>query len=203
MVDDLSSVMSELAQMKRDIRKLKSSLRLEAAAIDEGGLTVISDNPGLVVQGLLRVTGVEIVSGELQLTGELTVNGPWTLAGNGDITGNVDLIGDMDVTGDVNVTGAGRVKVGSNLTLNPATSGGAIEFGSSDIVESGGALVISRGSYSVALQPSGIQITAGGHTVRVSSSGIQLLGIPTISGTGLPTDAVGIDSGGYLYKATP
>ena len=201
MVDDLSSVMSELAQMKRDIRKLKSSLRLEAAAIDEGGLTVISDNPGLVVQGLLRVTGVEIVSGELQLTGELTVNGPWTLAGNGDITGNVDLIGDMDVTGDINVTGAGRVKVGSNLTLNPATSGGAIEFGSSDIVESGGALVISRGSYSVALQPSGIQITAAGFTISLTSSGIRLSGIPTVSGSGLPTNALFVDESGYIQKA--
>jgi len=200
MVDDLSSN-DYIRRLVDRVRRLEAALSLESASISEGGLRVISSDPGLRVEGLLTVTGTFVLSGGATITGTLAVNGPWTLAGNGDITGNVDLIGDMDVTGDINVTGGGRVKVGSNMVLNPASSGGAIEFGSSDIVESGGALVISRGSYSVALQPSGIQITAAGFTISLTSSGIRLSGIPTVSGSGLPTNALFVDESGYIQKA--
>lgn len=169
----------------------------------EGGSAVFEDGGGIIIRG----SGYIIIDGDIDGVGDFDwagtfkALGPWELIGTGKVTGNVTWSGDFTLTGDMIVTGGGKIGVGTNLQLLPGVNGGGIVFGDSSISETGGALILTRGGYTLTLSGSSAQLAAPGYFVRVTAGGIQLGGIPTISGTGLPPSVVGRDTSGFLFEA--
>lgn len=224
MVDDLSNTMKEIRDLKRRIRRLESTLMLQNAAISEGGLRVVSSDPGLVVQGLLTVSGLEVVDGELQITGTLTVEGPANVTGNTtiggtlDITGSTTISGDLDTTGQLHVMGAstledtltvnapGEIVVGA-ITLNPSANGGSVKFtGGPEVYATGGELDLYSTSTGAFINLNGTSAKINGPgliAVIIGSSGIQLVGLPTknsVDANGATPGTVWSDTSGNIFR---
>lgn len=110
----------------------------------------------LTVTGPTKLNGQTDIGGNTSVTGDLTVTGPTKLNGQTDIGGDTTVTGDLDVKGpldvsgtldikgkstlqnDLAVQGGGQIKVGSNMTLNPAKNGGSLDFANGTEVSSTG-----------------------------------------------------------------
>lgn len=128
----------------------------------------------MTVKGGLIVEGTQRVSGTLEITGELNVTGPTKLDGKTDIGGNTTVAGTLDIKGkstlqnDLTVDGGGRIKVGANMTLNPATGGGTVEFtNGASIASSGTDLKLSSSNTGAALTLGTQAVMTGGTSSMV------------------------------------
>lgn len=193
MVDDLSDLRAELRALQDDVRRLKNATPLQDASITRGRLRVASE------EGLL-VEGSAVVSGELRVTGIEVVDGTLRVNGTLELVGDADFMGDVDLTGDLNVAGAGRVKIGTAMTLNPATNGGSIEFTSGMLAAIAGAIGLYRtGGGSVVLNTAANLIGPGCSFVAGATPSIS--GLPSRAMTA--ADKMLIANGsGELVKAT-
>lgn len=127
----------------------------------------------MTVKGGLIVEGKQRVSGTLEITGELNVTGPTKLDGKTDIGGNTTVAGTLDIKGkstlqnDLTVQGGGRIKVGANMTLNPATGGGTVEF-------TNGASIASSGT-DLKMNASGAALSLGTQAVMTGGTSTMVL----------------------------
>lgn len=209
MADDLSDLMKEVRELKREVERLKSARMLENASVTNGRLRFIG--------GQLRVDsgGSVVIVGSLQIDGTTIATGPWTFTGNGTISGNVTITGTLTqngtwalngngtIAGDVNVTGGGRIRAGT-IVINPSTNGGTIEFGAHTIYASGNVMSINHSSGAqVVLNTSGVNLIGGGKVLSLQNTGASLSGLPTISRSSANNATVGslyMDSSSQIYR---
>lgn len=169
----------------------------------EGGGTFtwtgsLTNNGPLVQNGTWTLAGVGTISGNTTGTGTLTWTGPWNLNGTGVIAGNVTQ------TGTYQVNSPGTIKVGSAMTLTPATDGGAVVFSDgSKMSNNASSIGFTKGSNSIRVGDSTAGLLAGSNSVTVSGTGVQinLAAIPTENTSGNPTNTLSITAGGFLRRA--
>lgn len=198
MTDDLTSN-TEYRRLVDRVRRLENTSMLQDASVSEGRLRFIGgtlrvDSGGRVeIEGTLQIDGATELTGTTQITGPLTVTGTWELEGDGEITGDVDL------TGELTVAGSQPIKLHTQGGQAVITAGGGRLRGTSDGVNldapGGGSLFAAAGTIL------GAGATYGSYQVSANAGGVQLHGIPTVTGTGLPTGALLVDASGYIRKA--
>ncbi len=231
--DDFTAQLRDIVDR---IRRLEAGANLGYSSITRGSLRIASVE-GLIVEGsakvsgALNVTGTEEVSGTLNVIGILTGNGDiiWTgdatFSGDTEIGGSAKITGPLDVTGattlralvtllnDLVVSGAGRVKVGSAMTLDPSDASGAIVFntGAKLQADSGGARLISGTGPRVYAFPgsAGLQFSPTRY-VLVTGTAVNIAGpvvaadLPTMSRTSItgnpPVGCVWSNTSGQLYR---
>lgn len=150
------------------------------------------------LNGVGTIAGNVTQTGNLTATGTLTQNGPWNLNGVGVIAGNVTQ------TGTYQVNSPGTIKVGSAMTLAPATDGGAVVFSDgSKMSNNASSIGFTKGSNSIRVGDTTAGLLAGSNSITVSASGIQinLAAIPTENTSGNPANTLSITSGGFLRRA--
>lgn len=125
------------------------------------GVTTIAGPTGIT--GALTIQGATTISGKLDVTGPTKLAGTLDITGNTNITGTLGIKGDTTLTGNMDVTGGGKIKIGTNMTLTPATDGGAITFQGGAKVSSVGGTVSMSGAGGVS------SIVAGLTSVGISS----------------------------------
>lgn len=144
------------------------------------------------VTGPTKLNGQTDIGGNTSVTGDLTVTGPTKLNGKTDIGGNTTVTGDLgvkgplDVTGtmdikgkstlqnDLTVQGGGRIKVGANMTLNPAAGGGTVEFANgASIASSGTDLKMNASGAALSLGTQAV-MTGGTSTMVMAGSSTSL-----------------------------
>lgn len=209
-----------LRGLARRVRILEVRNPLENAAIDRGGLYVLS-NEGLVVEGSAKVSGYLVVTGTLKgtgtfdwsgvmnisgqqnvtgpttFTGQMTVNGPWKFVGAGEITGNVE------VTGNIKVLPGGKIQVG-NIVIDPTISGGAVTFANgAQVFTDGTTIQVYKGNSVVQIANDYARLQNGGNAISIGSSGAQIsvAAVAPISGTGAKAGALFQDSNGNLRRS--
>lgn len=126
------------------------------------GVTTIAGPTGIT--GALTIQGVTTISGQLDVTGPTKLAGTLDITGNTNITGTLDIKGNTTLTGNMDVTGGGKIKIGTNMTLTPATDGGSIAF-------QGGAKVSSVGGTVSMSGAGGVSSIVAGLTSAGLSSG--------------------------------
>lgn len=135
------------------------------------GNTDVTGN--FTVTGPTKLNGKTDIGGNTSVTGDLTVTGPTKLNGKTDIGGNTAVDGTLDIKGkstlqnDLTVQGGGRIKVGANMTLNPATGGGTVEF-------TNGASVASSGT-DLKLNASGAALSLGTQAVMTGGTSTMVM----------------------------
>lgn len=141
---------------------------------------------GLIVEGTQRVSGTLEITGDLNVTGPTKLNGKTDIGGNTTVTGDLGVKGPLDVTGtmdikgkstlqnDLTVQGGGRIKVGANMTLNPATGGGTVEFtNGASIASSGTDLKMNASGAALSLGTQAV-MTGGTSTMVMAGSSTSL-----------------------------
>ncbi|MGF6824006.1 hypothetical protein M2317_002931 [Microbacterium sp. ZKA21] len=230
MVDDISNKLADaLKKMRRDIIRLQSARPLENTAIRSGRLRLIGallriDSGGrLEVIGTWRFVGAGAITGDVVAEGKWTQNGSWELNGPGDIAGDVDLTGNFDLTGvftsgNVRIedgkiyvgTGANQIVIdgatgniiAGAMRIDPSASGGAVVFNTGAELRSEGDLTwLVHGNNGVAVDGSQVIVRYGARQLRIASDGVKITGLPTRTGTALPSGAVGADADGTLWRA--
>ncbi|MEQ6899470.1 hypothetical protein [Microbacterium sp. KR10-403] len=202
MVDDLSNVFKSLKDMQRRIRRLESTLMLQNAAISEGGLRVISSDPGLVVEGLLQVTGIELIDGQLKITGTLSTTGDTDIGGDVTISGDTDVTGKLNVTGDTTLGGdteiTGDVSLKSDLDV---ASGGKITVGDMTFEIDGGVGKITMGGASIYVASGVVQIipATGPGLSLGGAQGARLFPLDTTDAATHPAN-VWMNPTGQMYR---
>lgn len=215
MADDLSDLMKEVRELKREVERLKSSRMLENASVTNGRLRFIGGQLRIDSGGSVVIVGSLQIDGTTVATGTFRIEGPWTFTGNGTISGNVNITGTLTqngtwvfngngtITGDVNVTGGGRIRAGT-IVINPSTNGGTIEFGAHTIYASGNVMSINHSSGAqVVLNTSGVNLIGGGKVLSLQNTGASLSGLPTISRSSANNATVGslyMDSSSQIYR---
>ncbi len=192
----------------------------------DGGWILI-EGGGLSVTGTANVSGTLTVTGKLNGDGTLDWTGIWKMSGPGTVTGDVTVTGSMRVTGDMKiektldvtastrlrgkttveddltVTSGGSVKVG-DMTIETVGASGRVRFGNSaQVYASGSEVRVSMGTGDVTVSNSSARVQYGGVAVEITGSGIRMspIGIPTVTGTGLPSGTLILGSGGYIKQA--
>lgn len=210
--------------LERRVKALEKATPLANASVGGGRLRFYDGGELLIEGGNLRVTGTGSVSGTFNVSGTLnvtgttnldgpviidgntTVNGslgitgPTVIAGDTDINGTLDVNGVTKITGNTTVSGnlqvnsPGQIKVGSNLTLAPATDGGAILLGAGKINANGTNMVLTAAG--------GVSIFTSGGNVQVSSTGsLSISNLPTTSDTRVPAGTIKtVGIAGTLYR---
>jgi hypothetical protein len=192
-IDNLKS--SELAVIKKDIRRLATTNPLDSGSVHNGrtrfvgegsllveGVNALKVTGSALVSGLLSVMGNLIVSGYHGITGTLSVSGPWNLSGTGGITGDVSSTGAWTQSGTMTLTGAGKIQ-SSSVVMDAAGL-------SSPFILN---LVTPTVLVSQAIAING-NMTANGQT---QLNQLRVSGLPIASGT---VYAVVADSSGNLYR---
>ncbi len=167
------------------------------------------------VSGSLNVTGTETVSGTLNVVGVLMGNGEIVWTGPASFTGDTDIGGTLDVTGnakftanteiggtlkvtgttrleaavtllnDLIVQGAGKIRVGTSMTLDPNAAAGSLLFSNGAVLEadSGGARLMSGGGPRVYAFPgsAGIQYSPT-HFIQVTGTQVTIEGSTVVNG---------------------
>lgn len=200
--DPLENLKNDLRRMQDKIRSLELTPRLQNASISKGALRILSDE-GLIVEGSAKVTGRLTGSGTFDWTGDMDLQGSQTISGPTTFTGNMDIEGNVSLTGDMTVSGGGTIKAGA-ITIDPSSNGGSVKFaGGPEIYASGATLgLYSTGTGGwVELDNDGARLHNGARSVQVTDTGFRLAGLPSRSGTGLPTGAIGADVDGTLWRA--
>lgn len=120
------------------------------------------------VTGNFDVTGPTKLNGETDIGGNTTVTGDLAVEGPLDVTGTMDIKGKSTLQNDLEVKGGGRIKVGANMTLNPATGGGTVEFtNGASIASSGTDLKLSSSNTGAALSLGTQAVMTGGASSMV------------------------------------
>ena len=205
-VDHLRTAVSlreEVRSFARRLRTLENATPMNAAAIGRGGIEVYDggvitiQNGGLLVHGWIDVDGEIRVAGTLRGTGELVWTGKVTASGQTDLTGPTKVTGAFTVDGltkllkTLTVEGAGKIQVGTAMTLDPSSGSGALLFNTGAKLEAdgAGARLISGTGPRVYVFPTsvGIQYDPNFY-LQANASGISA-GLPTIA-RGLANNAV-------------
>ena len=230
MTASLNDVTGWIRDIFYRLRKLESGAFLENSSITNGRLRIIGGTLRVDSGGLVEIVGTLQVDGTSTVTGQFTVTGPWSMEGDGtitghvtisgpvQITGDVDLTGVMTVTGEIRVSGTGRVRIG-DMVLDPSVGGGALIYGNGSRLEAdasvngvrliAGDAVINAGAVaSVRKGPSSVIVSSDSVTVNAAGGGdidligsVHIPGIPTVSGTGLPLNALLVTTSGYLRRS--
>lgn len=212
-LDPMQRLSQWLRKLESRVKTLETAPRLQNSSISKGALRILSPE-GLIVVGSARISGTlngsgtfdwtgpvnlkgaQSVTGPTTFTGKMTVIGPWSLDGSGLISGDVDITGDVAVTGDINVTGAGRIKVGSSLTLNPAGNNGRIEFANgAQVFTDGTTIQVFKGNSVVQVSDTYARIQYGGSVIQIGNDGVRMTvnETRTSAATSLPAGVLGID----------
>lgn len=224
MVRDLSDPWVEIKRLTARVRALEKATPLASSSVGRGRIRLYDGGELLIEGGNLRVTGTGSVSGTFNVSGTLnvtgttnldgpviidgntTVNGslgitgPTTMTGNTAISGTLAVNGPTKITGNTTLTGnlqvnaPGQIKVGANLTLAPATDGGAILLGGGKINANGTNMVLTAGG--------GVSIFTSGGNVQVSSTGsLSISNLPTTADTRVPAGTIKtVGIAGTLYR---
>lgn len=208
MVRDLSDPWVEIKRLTARVRALEKATPLASSSVGrgrirlyDGGELLIQDG-NLTVSGTGQITGTLNVSGTLNVTGTTNLDGPVVIDGDTDINGTLDVNGATKITGATTVTGnlqvnaPGQIQVGANLTLAPATDGGAILLGGGKINANGTNLVLTADG--------GVSIFTAGGNVQVSSTGsLSISNLPTTADTRVPAGTIKtVGIAGTLYRTT-
>lgn len=127
----------------------------------------------LTIQGVTTISGQLNVTGPTSLDGILTINGDTTITGQLDIDGPATISGTLDIEGittlnnDLNVLGNGKIKVGSDLTISPASSGGGeLNFNNGTrIIGGNGSVQIDGGTSQYLFGTTGFTADTGGGAI--------------------------------------
>lgn len=170
---------SELDQLRGEVRELRAMVTAGFTSITRGSLRVASED-GLIVEGTALVTGL------LHVIGRVLVQGLGTL----EVSSLIDLSGMLRVLGEILVPEGGKITVGDirieggkiyvgasividgtsgritagGLTIDPEEAGGAIGFGG------GARLIAADGSPGVRVQ------SGGAWEAVVGANGVSLKG---------------------------
>lgn len=111
----------QLAQLRRDVEKLKRRTTLNSAAIGRSGMEVYDQGVLNISNGTLIVNGYAQISGSLTVSGTSTFSGSLTIAGPTGITGPLTIQGLTTISGQLDVTGPtklnGKLDIGGNTTV--------------------------------------------------------------------------------------
>lgn len=187
-----------------------------------GGSVNISGGGGvdIGVGGFLRGagtfdwTGPETHKGNESHEGTITNTGPFINNGKATLNGDVEVKKTLDVTATSRLRGkvtleailevltTGLVKIGTAMTLNPTADGGSIVFGSGGSVRgTNGGVTVKAGGYDVVVASSGASMGKSGLALAVTDAvGFQMVGLPTITKTGVTAGTVWADTTGRLYR---
>ncbi|UIN31889.1 hypothetical protein [Microbacterium binotii] len=202
MLRDLNDAWGWITKLMSKVDRLASGAILENSSITNGRMRFIG--------GLLLIDS----GGTLQVVGHMNGEGDFEWTGSWAFTGNGDLTGDVDLTGLLEVLGSGRIKIGNviledgkitagNITIDPNTEGGVVDFGGGRRVHAGsGYLGVYDGDRFVVFNSGGVTMYANGRSISVGVGGVRFSGLPTksASSTGkTPNDAV-FDESGFLYR---
>lgn len=206
-----SGLRQQIQELYRMVRRLGKAT-LNNASVGGGGIRVydagairFEQGGGVIINGsgYITIDGDLTGAGDFDWTGAFKARGPWELIGDGDVTGTVDWSGDLRLTGDIVVLAGGTIKAGA-ITIDPSSNGGSVRFaGGPEIYASGSTLgLYSTGTGGwVELDDAGARLHNGARSVQVTDTGFRLAGLPSRSGTGLPTGAIGADVDGTLWRA--
>ncbi|WP_136044926.1 hypothetical protein [Microbacterium sp. K41] len=194
-----------LDQLLRIVRR-EAVATLQNSAIGRAGLRFYDAGSAVFEGGGgvdVRHSGYVKVDGDLTGSGDFDWTGSWSFAGPGTVTGSVAWSGDITLTGDMVVAATGRMFVGS-MIIDPNSNGGSIKFsGGPEVYASGSKLSLYSGFGAfIELDGSSAKINGpGARWFEVTAAGFRAVGLPTRSGTGLPSGAVGADVDGTLWRA--
>lgn len=203
MAANLNDVVGWIKDIFYRLRKLESGSFLESSSISYGrmrfiGGTLMIDSGGqFVVIGSASVDGTMTINGTFLLTGSGwrivgsgSIEGPTTVVGtlqiDGDtrITGNLSLEGDASLTGTLDVDGTGRILVGDNMRLDPASDGGAVLFSNgSKLYSNTTAIGVRKGSSALTVGDALATLLSGGKYITVADDGITFGGIREVTST--------------------
>jgi hypothetical protein len=152
--------------------------------------------------GPMSNSGTFTNTGPLNNSGKLTQNGDADLNGNTKITGNTEITGVTTLKNDLNVDPAGKVHVGSSMTLNPTVASGAIVFSNgAQVFTNGDTIQVYLGNGVVQISNSEARLQLGGSVIRCTVDGVQIIGglnlsgLPTTTVAGAPAGLLAIDGG--------
>lgn len=150
-----------------------------------GPFTVSGDT---AITGDLTVTGPTHLNGTTDIAGDTTVTGDLTTSGNLDVDGTLDINGVSTLNNDLTVQGGGLINVGPNMTLNPAVSGGSMQFYSGGGVEGAAGVTAIKGAGNAGLiTNTTASVFAASNSVDVSPSAVSITGpvkLQSLSTTG-------------------
>lgn len=217
----------QLAQLRRDVEKLKRRTTLNSAAIGRSGMEVYDQGVLNISNGTLIVNGYAQISGSLTVSGTSSFSGALTIAGPTGITGALTIQGLTDVTGELNVTGPtklnGKLGIGGDTSVTGkldvtgpmATKGTLSVEGVTTLkkdlnITTGGKIKAGNleiepaggGQINFLNGSIGVSTTFGlgiVHTVgvQISSPNTKLTDLPTKTGV---TSNIYIDNAGRLWK---
>jgi hypothetical protein len=194
--------------------------------ISNGGLNVVGSGTftgTLYANGTIAFTGTLTQSGPSTFTGDTSLNGPTHINGATDITGNTTVTGDFTVNGPMKTTGTlsvegvttlkndlnvttGKVKVGSAMTLDPATDGGGISFSTgAKLSNASGGIGLQMGSAVVGVTSYGASFgTPAANIVALQADGIVgvtgKLQVGTLPTTASPANVYADSSGNFFIS---
>lgn len=155
---------------------IRGTLRADGTIAFTGTLT--QSGPSTFT-GDTSFNGPTHIAGDFDVTGPTKLNGKTDIGGNTSVTGDLGVKGPLDVTGtmdikgkstlqnDLTVQSGGRIKVGANMTLNPATGGGTVEF-------TNGASVASSGT-DLKMNASGAALSLGTQAVMTGGTSSMVM----------------------------
>lgn len=197
------------SNLEKRIEALEALLRanpLHAGSFGRGGITVYDAGRIVFIEG----GGIDIdgdgyinLEGKLDVDGESHLKGPWRLEGDGDIEGDVDITGILKLLSDFLVENAGKIKVGTKLTLSVGANGGEITFPSGKIFDDGARTVMMNGNRFVSVSSSAAALSASSKQITVTDTYVQVSGLPTIARANASNATPGtvyIDGNGYLHR---
>lgn len=217
---DLSDPWVAIRELQSEVRRLRSGIQLENSSITNGRMRFIGGTLRVDSGGRVEIVGTLEIDGNTTVSGAFDVDGPWSLDGNGNVTGNVTstgsftqngpwalngtgtIAGNVTQAGSLTVSGGGKINVGTAMEITPASSGGAIKFDTGGELRSADGLTwLVHGNNGVAVDGSQVIVRYGARQLQITSTGIKLTGLPSRSGSGLPSGAVGADADGTLWRA--
>jgi len=229
MARDLNENWDWIQRLVRRVSRIESGAMLENSSISNGRMRFIGgrmriDSGGRIeVIGEWRFTGTGAITGDVVAEGKWTQNGAWEFNGPGDIAGDVDLAGNFDLTGKLTAGNVriedGRIYVGAGasqividgttgnivagaMRIDPSASGGAVVFNTgAELRSEAGLTWLVHGNNGVAVDGNQVIVRYGARQLRIAADGVKITGLPTRTGTALPSGAVGADADGTLWRA--
>jgi len=169
----------EINELKRQIRQLGTAT-IQNSSVGRAGIRVHSGGIVLIENGGLDVTGTASVLGILAGSGEFDWEGSAELSGPVKITGPFTVDGLTELLKTLSVKGAGKIQVGTAMTLDPSSGSGAVLFNTGVKLEADGSGVrlISGVGPRVFVFPSsaGMQFDPT-RAIQVNSSGTHVVGM--------------------------
>lgn len=208
-----------------EVEQLLRANFLRAAYVSRGVTEFAEQSTLLITDSNMRVVGVAYVSGRLEGEGTFSWSGPALLDGPVEITDTLDvlaatrlrgattieevarLLSELIVEGKITAGGVriegGRVYIGDQMILDPATDGGAALFGNgSKLYSNVTAIGLRKGNSSVTIGDTIASLLVGGKALSVTEDGVALIGVREVTST----DGIkwlGITNTGEVVKVAP